>query len=88
MYVTPKISINRTLCTTPFDCKRCLRACAPAVFSVTAIKNVRGQETDKTEPGTYVLGVAYRDKCSGCMKCVEVCPAGALNVYMPEEAPA
>ena len=88
MYASPKIAINRTLCTTPFDCKRCLRACAPAVFSVTAIKSIRGQETDKTEPGAFVMRVAYRDKCTACMKCVEVCPVGALTITMPEEVPA
>lgn len=88
MYVSPKISIDRTLCTTPFDCKRCLRACPPAVFGVATLKSVRGLETNKKEPGAYVLMVSYRDKCTACMKCVEACPVGALTVTMPEEVPA
>ncbi len=88
MYMSPKITIDRALCTTPFNCKLCLRACPPAVFGVTALKSIRGQETDKTEPGAFVLMVSYRDKCTGCMKCVEVCPVGALTVTMPEGVPA
>lgn len=86
--VNPVITIDRDRCTTPFDCKRCLRVCPPAVFAVYAAKNVRGTETDKTEPGAYLLAAVYRDKCTGCMKCVEVCPADALTVAMPQEIPA
>jgi ferredoxin len=86
--VNPTIDIDRKRCTTPFDCKRCLRQCPTAVFSVYAIKNERGLETDKTVPGNYVLAVSYRDQCTGCMKCVEICPVDALKVEMPQEASA
>lgn len=41
---------------------------------------VRMEETDKYEAGTYRLRVAFRDKCSACMRCVEVCPENALTV--------
>ena len=90
MYVVinPKIKIDREKCTTPFDCKRCLQICPTAVFSVHAIKNERGLLTDKTEAGTYGLGVSYRDQCTACMKCVEVFPVDALTVEMPKEASA
>lgn len=86
--VNPKIAIDRDRCTTPFDCKRCLRICPTAVFSVHALVNDRGKETDKTKPGTYALAVSYRDQCTACMKCVDVCPVDALNITMPEEAVA
>lgn len=82
MAVNPRITIDRERCATPFDCKRCLRVCPPAVFAVFAIKNVRGVETDKKEPGAYGLAAVYRDKCTGCVKCVEVCPTGAISVCM------
>jgi ferredoxin len=86
--VNPVIDIDRTRCTTPFDCKRCLRICPPAVLSVHVVRNERGIETDKTVPGSYILAVGYRDKCTGCMKCVEICPHDALTVAMPEEISA
>ena len=90
MYVVinPNIDIDRKLCTTPFDCKRCIRLCPTAVFTVHALKNERGKETDKTVPGNYALAVSYRDQCTGCMKCVEICPVDALTVAMPQEATA
>lgn len=90
MYVVknPIIKIDRDKCTTPFDCKICIRLCPTAVFSVMTVKNERGRETDKTQPGNYILGVAFRDQCTGCMKCAEACPVDALNVSMPEEAVA
>ena len=88
MPVNPVITIDRERCTTPFDCKRCLRVCPPAVFAVYAAKMVRGFETDRKEPGAYVLAAVYRDKCTACMKCVEVCPVDALTVTMPQEVPA
>ena len=84
--VNPTIKIDRDRCTTPFDCKRCLRICPTAVFSVHALKNERGRETDKTVPGNYALGTSYRDQCTACMKCVEVCPVDALKIEMPKEA--
>ncbi len=84
--VAPLIKIDQQLCTTPFACKRCLQVCPTAVFAVFETKMVRMEETDKYEPGTYRLRVAYRDKCSACNQCVDVCPVGALKIEMPEGA--
>ena len=83
--VNPTISINRERCTTPFDCKRCLRVCPPAVFVVIAPKMLKGVELDKKEPGNYAVLPMYRDKCTACMKCVDVCPVDAITVSMPAE---
>ena len=82
----PQIDIDHDRCTTPFACKRCLQVCPTAVFKVFATKMVRLVETDKHEPGAYKLVVGYRDKCTGCDLCVDVCPVDALKVYMPEIA--
>jgi ferredoxin len=86
--VNPIVNIDHDLCTTPFDCKRCLRICPAAVFWVNPVKMARGIETDKTEPGAFALMAKYRDKCTGCKKCVEVCPVNALTLIMPEEVRA
>lgn len=82
----PRINIDHNRCTTPFACKRCLQACPTAVFRVGATKMVRLEENDTREPGAYKLSVGFRDKCSGCNLCVEVCPVNALRVYLPEIA--
>lgn len=82
----PRIDIDHDRCTTPFNCKRCLQACPTAVFSVHSTRMQRMVENDKTEPGVYKLGIAFRDKCTGCNICVDVCPVDALRVYMPEMA--
>jgi ferredoxin len=86
--VNPIINIDRERCTTPFDCKRCLRACPPAVFVVFAAKMVKGVELDKKAPGNYAIVPMYRDKCTACRKCIEACPVDAITLMMPQEAPA
>ena len=82
--VNPVINIDRERCTTPFDCKRCLRVCPPAVFVVFATKMIKGVELDKKEQGNYAVLPLYRDKCTACMKCVDVCPVEAITMSMPE----
>ena len=76
----PKISIDLTRCTTPFDCKKCLQACPQGVFWVLPAKNVKFQETDQKEPGAWKLVHQYRALCTACNQCVEVCPVDALVV--------
>lgn len=76
----PVITIDYEKCTTPFDCKKCLRGCPQAVFRVHAMKQERFKETDKKEPQAYRLFVGPRDKCTMCNDCVEICPVGALSI--------
>ncbi|MFH1485458.1 MAG: 4Fe-4S dicluster domain-containing protein [Chloroflexota bacterium] len=76
----PKIAIDLTKCTTPFDCKKCLQACPQAVFWVLPVKNVKFKETDAKEPGAWKLTVQYRAMCTACGKCVEVCPVDAIAI--------
>ena len=79
----PKIGIDHTKCITPFDCKKCLQYCPQGVFWVLPIKNVKFQETDSKEPGAWKLFVQYRLLCTGCNKCVEVCPVDAITITSP-----
>ena len=78
--VAPKISIDYTKCTTPFDCKKCLQICPQGVFWVLPVKNVKFKETDAQEPGAWKLFVQYRAMCTACDQCVAVCPVAALTV--------
>ncbi len=83
--LAPKIDIDQSRCTTPFDCKKCLTACALAVFRVKPVNMKRGEETNKKAPGSYKLDVTFRDMCTGCLDCVKVCPNNALTITLPEE---
>jgi len=82
----PIIEIDYSKCVVPFDCKKCLQACPQAVFQVHPLKVERLKETDKKEPGTFKLFAPFRDKCSMCNDCVEVCPVDALRISMPAGA--
>ena len=76
----PKITIDDTKCTTPFDCKKCLQVCPQGVFWVLPAKVVKFRETDAKEPGAWKLTVQYRAMCPNCGKCVEVCPVDAITI--------
>jgi NADH-quinone oxidoreductase subunit I len=82
--LAPQISVDYSRCTTPFDCKKCLHICAPAVLRLHTIKVERGRETDKKEPGAYRVEPFFRDRCSVCMECVKVCPVDAISVKVPK----
>jgi len=81
----PEIKIDHSKCLTPFDCKKCLRICPQAVFEVFPVKVERFKETDKKEPGSYRLQGFYRDKCTLCNKCVEICPVNAITIVLPND---
>lgn len=75
-----KIEIDATKCTTPFDCKKCLIACPQAIFQVHPVKVEKFKETDKKEPGAYMLTTFYLDKCIVCEDCIKVCPVDAIKI--------
>ena len=83
--LSPKITIDYSRCTIPFDCKKCLQVCPSGVFFVETLKSERGKETDKKEPGAYRVSVWFRDRCVACMDCVKVCPVNAITVKVPKE---
>lgn len=85
MKPAPKIEIDRSQCTTPMDCRRCLQICHSAVFWVEATAFPRLRELDHRQPGTYKLKTVYRYDCTLCNECVNVCPKGAITITLAEE---
>ncbi len=79
----PSITIDSQKCTVPFYCKKCLETCPTSVFMVAAIKVERGRETNPQEPGSFGIGAPFRDKCTGCNDCIEVCPEDAISITFP-----
>ncbi|HEY90760.1 MAG TPA: 4Fe-4S dicluster domain-containing protein [Dehalococcoidia bacterium] len=81
----PVITIDHEKCTIPFMCKKCLQVCPEVVFHVTRVmpKEKRLEEMDPRVDGNYVLGIARRDKCTGCNLCIDICPVGAIKIEIP-----
>lgn len=76
----PKVEIDKTKCTVPFWCKKCLEACPQLVFFVYCRELQKLRESDPREPNIYELVALRRDKCNLCNKCVDVCPEDAITI--------
>lgn len=72
-----QINIDYTKCTSPLDCAKCMEVCPEAVFVAKPAKIEKFKETPSSD---YKLYSIYESLCTGCMDCVEVCPAGALEI--------
>ena len=84
MQKAPKIEIDHSKCVIPFDCKECLLICPQALFTVEPVKVERFKETDPKEPGTFKLEAESRYQCTGCEKCIQVCPEDAITITWPQ----
>jgi Pyruvate/2-oxoacid:ferredoxin oxidoreductase delta subunit len=74
----PTIEVDDSKCSDPLHCRVCLLACPTRVLGVGT--NVAPQKYQETHPSHFIVrGVRYQF-CSGCQKCVEVCPHGAISV--------
>lgn len=62
----------------PRECGICLRVCGPAVFLLHQTEGAH--EEDPFNPGCWRVTALWLSLCTRCMKCVEQCPVGAVNV--------
>jgi ferredoxin len=66
----PKIEFNMESCLGAMDCAKCLQACAPHVMRCyTQIP-----EGHTSNSKQWIPIATFPSLCTGCMKCVEVCP--------------
>ena len=76
--VLPSIHVNDDLCPDPLSCRKCLLICPTRVLGLgTNVGPEKFKEIDRSH--FIVRGVRY-PYCTGCMKCVEVCPSGAIQI--------
>ena len=80
----PRIEVDHTRCTVPMYCKLCLQACPQACFQVHNAKFERLRESNRQEPGAYVLSAPNRYSCTRCGVCADVCPVNAITIAAEE----
>ena len=78
-----RITVDYALCgdgrgVDPRECRRCLQACAPAVFLLHETLGAR--QPDPLDPGIWRVTPLWQSLCTGCMRCVEACPRDAVTV--------
>lgn len=72
-----QITIDYSRCRSPLDCAKCAVACPEAVFVMKPTKIEKFKETRSDD---YRLFALYDMMCTGCMRCVDVCPENALEI--------
>lgn len=74
----PHIVVDDDRCNDPLSCRLCLLACPTRVLGLGT--SVGPEKYKQIDPHRFVVrGVRYQ-VCSGCLKCVEVCPTDAIQV--------
>ncbi len=81
----PDIRLDQDKCLSPMKCGKCLRAC-PSVVLVSIPKY--NQKFRECADEDFTVIVHNRPACTGCMKCVEVCPTNVIRIEYPESAAA
>ena len=74
----PMIHVDDAKCPDPLACRKCLLACPTRVLGLGT--NVAPKRCQETEPSHYIVRGVRFQVCTACMKCVEVCPNGAIQV--------
>ncbi len=76
----PTILVDDDKCPDPLGCRKCLLACPTRVLGLGT--NVAPRKYRETEPGNFIVRGVRLQVCTTCMKCVEICPNGAIQVAL------
>jgi len=80
----PYINVTDEKCPDPLGCRKCLLVCPTRVLGLGT--NVPQQKFRETDPSHFIVRAVRLQVCSMCMKCVEVCPNGAIAVTLDQGA--
>jgi len=73
----PNIEIDQDRCISPMNCGKCLQACPAVVLLCIPTYNEKFRECHDDD---FQVMVHNRPACTGCMKCVEVCPEDCIRI--------
>jgi NADH-quinone oxidoreductase subunit I len=76
----PTILVDDDKCPDPLACRKCLLACPTRVLGLGT--NVAPKKYRETPPGNFIVRGVRFQVCTACMKCVEICPNGAIQVTL------
>jgi len=77
----PVIKVDSSKCRpNALECRLCVTHCEPVVMILGAKGMEKFRETSKEK---YEVRIINRPACTGCMKCVQVCPQNAIEVSFP-----
>lgn len=83
----PQIKFNMDVCLGGLDCATCMQACPPHVLRTYTPMQEGKAKTSKD----WVPIATFPSLCTGCMRCVEVCPKseeGAITIdFVPMRVP-
>ena len=76
----PTILVDDDKCPDPLACRKCLLACPTRVLGLGT--NVAPKKYRETPPGNFIVRGVRFQVCTACMRCVEICPNGAIQVTL------
>ncbi len=74
----PHILVDDEKCRDPLSCRRCLLICPSRVLGLGT--SVGPEKYKEIDPHCFVVRGVRFQFCTGCLKCVEVCPTDAIEI--------